>query len=113
MKFCSEVTCSECPWRKDVPTEKFPPERFELLANTVEGDDAIKPIFACHKSNDDEPCACVGYLMVEGLNRNIAVRLAAAKGKFIPRRLISLGPLFKSYDEMAHANGAKTSTAKP
>ena len=39
--------CAECPWRRDVPPGKFPPERFIALAHTAY--DLAGHVFACHQ----------------------------------------------------------------
>lgn len=94
--------CSECPWRKDVPVGRFPPERYVALKNTVE--QGLNNLFACHKTSDGEPSACVGFLLVDGPN-NWTARLAAITGEFDPRKLEAAGPLYDSFQEMALANG--------
>lgn len=104
MKFCGKTTCAECPWRKDVPTGRFPPERYINLADTCSDGDGLKPIFACHKTDDGKEQACVGYLLVEGYS-NIVVRLASSRNSFNPEELESLGPLYDSFEELAIANG--------
>jgi hypothetical protein len=105
-KFCGTTTCDECPWRKDVPPGRFPPERFERLRGTSEGADWFKPIFACHKSPEGQEFACVGYLMVCGWG-NLSVRMAASSGQFNPRTLVASAPLYETYEEMAIANGVE------
>jgi len=97
-------TCAECPWRTDVPTGRFPPERFERLHRTVQ--QGFNPIFACHKTSEGHETACVGYLMVEG-ERNFAVRFALIEKAYDPRKLKATGPLYESYREMAEANEAE------
>src|SRR5579883_1177505 len=82
--FALEVQCQECPWRKDVPVGKFPPERYVALRQTCE--QGFNSIFACHRSPDDAPQACVGFLLVDGSN-NWTARLAAIEGKFDPAKL--------------------------
>lgn len=100
--FRLKTTCAECPWRRDVPTGRFPPERFERLRTTCE--QAFGPYFSCHKSTNDAPAICVGYLLVDGQN-NFRVRLAQVRREFDPRGLRAEGPLYASYEEMAEANG--------
>ncbi len=102
--FKLERQCDECPYRRDVPTGRFPPERFEALASTSE--QGWNPLFACHKTAEDEPSACVGWLLVSGAE-NWSARLAALEGNFDPGRLEASGPLYGSFEEMAKANGAK------
>lgn len=109
-KFAVTKTCPECPWRKDVETGRFPPERFATLKRTCEQGFG-NPVFACHKSRMDDERACAGFLLVEGDN-NFAVRLAVLRGDFDPRRVEATGPLFKSYEAMAEANGLSRRRAK-
>ncbi len=94
--------CDECPWRKDVPAGKFPPERYAALEKTCE--QGFNPIFACHKTPDEAPQACVGFLMVDGV-MNFSVRVAALNGKFDVSKLEASGPLYESFADMARANG--------
>lgn len=104
--FTATTTCDECPWRTDVPPGRFPPERFKKLASSCEGGIG-KPMFACHKSPEDAPFACVGYLIVEGPEENLGVRLALIQHKYDPAKLVATGPLYESFDAMARANGVK------
>lgn len=98
-------TCDECPWRRDVPLGKFTPARYHALARTVK--QGFNPIFACHQTPDTEPQACVGYLLVDGVN-NFHVRLAIITKVVTPSKLEAAGPLYDSFEEMARANGAIT-----
>lgn len=99
--FAATVTCDECPWRRDVPPGRFPASRFRDLRGTVQ--QGFMPMFACHKTSDGQTSACVGYLMVEGL-QNFTVRLAVLNGRFNPDALRSAGPLYRSYAAMERAN---------
>lgn len=93
--------CTECPWRKDVPVGRFPPERYVALANTAT--DMASCVFACHKSPYGEEFACAGFLL-RGAQHNLTVRMARSKGCALT---VSDGghPLFKNYREVAVANG--------
>ncbi len=95
--------CAECPWRKDVPTGRFPPERYRALAHTAY--DIAEKVFACHKSTEEEPIACAGFVLRGGLH-NLSLRLAYARGS-ITRDSVTDGgyPLFGNYREVAAANG--------
>lgn len=95
--------CAECPWRKDVPPGRFPPERYVALRRTAQQGFG-NPIFACHKTSEGQDNACVGFLLVEG-DQNFQVRMAIIRGRLDPTRLKSPYPLFGSYAEMAAANG--------
>ena len=100
----AKVTCNECPWRRDVPVGRFPPERFEALARSV--DQGFAPVFACHKSPDAGEFACAGYLMRDGTS-NFRVRLALIDKQIDLTALVASGPLYGAFREMAKANGAR------
>lgn len=102
--------CAECPWRRDQPPGKSPPERYEALRDTSAtraGGSAPfgTPLFACHMSRDDR--ACAGWLAVEGAG-HVGVRLAVVAGRL---DAVALAPgadwpeLYCSYDDLAEANG--------
>jgi hypothetical protein len=101
-KFAVKRTCDECPWRKDVPTGRFPPERYRALAHSCE-QGFSRPVFACHKTEGREK-ACAGFLLVEGFN-NFIVRMAASAGRFDPNEITAAAPLYRSFRAMARANG--------
>lgn len=110
MSRCWQVNkqCDECPWRKDVPTGKFSEERFRDLRSSVE--QGFGKMFACHKSPEEDPRACVGYVMnqVGDSNpQNFNLRLALARGKIEPEKMTLTGPQYATYDEMADANKEK------
>mgnify|MGYP001332511143 FL=1 len=94
--------CSECPYRKDVPVGRFPPERFLALAVTVK--QGFGPIFACHKTTEGKDNACAGYLLTEG-TENFNVRIAVIRGAVDLKKVKSEYPLYESYAAMAIANG--------
>jgi hypothetical protein len=93
--------CNECPWRRDVETGHFPPERFEALATTAY--DRSMRLFQCHKTSDERPKVCAGFLL-RGAMHNISARLALARHDI---GSVEDGgyPLFDTYREMAVANG--------
>ncbi len=95
--------CAECPWRRDVPTGRFPPERYLALAGTAY--DMADRLFACHKSTEDDPIACAGFVL-RGGTHNLSLRLAYSRGD-IQRDSVTDGgyALFEDYREMAIANG--------
>jgi hypothetical protein len=93
--------CDECPWRRDVPTGKFKPQRFRDLAETAY--DMAGKIFACHKSPEGREFVCAGYLL-QASAHNLTLRMA--------RQSFDVGnpdkvPLFMTYRRMAIANGVK------
>lgn len=96
MKFAAKP-CAECPWRRDLPVGKFPPERYVALAPTAY--DLAQSVFACHMSKDGGEFACAGFLLSSG-GHNLSVRLA--RHGFDVR---SDFPLFQTYRELAIANG--------
>lgn len=97
--------CAECPWRKDVPTGKFSQERFEALkASTEQG---FAPMFACHKSSEEDKLACVGYVLnqvKEGNPQNFNLRIALSRGHINPEKMTLVGPQYETYEEMLEAN---------
>lgn len=101
--FGAKVTCDECPWRRDVPVGRFPPERYQSLRVTVQQGFG-RPLFACHKSTEGKDVACAGYLLSDDSRANFRVRLALIEGDFDPAAISARGPLFATYAEMEAAN---------
>lgn len=100
--------CKDCPWRKDVPTGKFSPERFRKLRGSVE--QGFAPMFACHNSTEENKKACVGYVVNQAFvsengPENFNLRLMLGRKEIDPERMTVVGPQFLSYDEMSRANG--------
>lgn len=91
--------CGECPWRKDVATGRFPVLKFQRLANTAW--DRSPVLFACHKTPDDKPIACTGFLL-RGADHNLSVRLHKVDVNSISDGGYSL---YEGYTQMAVANG--------
>lgn len=94
----AKIPCAECPWRRDVPPGKFPPERYVALAHTAY--DMAVTVFACHMSHDDHAFACAGFLLRAG-GHNLIVRLS--QQAFADLR--SPYPLYGDYRALAVANG--------
>lgn len=94
--------CEECPWRKDRPTGVFPAEAFRISANTAY--DASMSTFACHMSGSELPATCAGFLL-RNADNNIGVRFKLAHGDYDPDEVSSDVSLYRSYREMAEANG--------
>jgi hypothetical protein len=94
--------CSECPWRLDVETGVWPIEKFIELARTAY--DMSDHIFSCHKSADEAPTACAGFLE-RGGDHNKTVRLAYIFGKLKLADRSGGYNLYANYREMAIANG--------
>lgn len=100
--FCRKP-CSECPWRTDVPTGRFKPERYRNLARC--GEDLSGVLFACHKTMEGKEVACAGFLL-RGSTHNMAVRMAIIRGEYKLDDVSDAGyPLFENYRTMAAANG--------
>lgn len=96
--------CAECPWRRDVPVGRFPPERFRALAGTAY--DIAGTVFACHKTEGDKTMACAGFILQQGAH-NMALRMAIVRAAE-PFDVKSEGlPLFPNYRAMAIANGVR------
>lgn len=93
--------CQECPWRTDVEPGRFEVERFESLAKTAY--DMSMTLFQCHKTRDDRPLVCAGFLL-RGAYHNMTARLALSRGEL---GSVEDGgyPLFEDYRAMAIANG--------
>lgn len=101
--------CSQCPWRRDLPTGVFPAEAFRISANVAY--DMSTRVFACHMAGRDQPRTCAGFLL-RGAEHNLTVRLAYAQGRIDPRELSTGGlPLYGSYRAMAEANGVDPAEA--
>lgn len=95
--------CEQCPWRKDVPTGVFPVSAYQHSARTAY--DMSINTFACHMRTPDKPATCAGFLM-RGADHNLGVRLAILDKRYDPRTVSDGGyPLYRSYREMAIANG--------
>ncbi|WFU51161.1 DUF6283 family protein [Sinorhizobium terangae] len=94
--------CEECPWREDRRTGVFPAEAFRHSASTAY--DMAPNSFACQMSGKEKPATCAGFLL-RGAEHNLGVRLAIIAGRYDPRTVRSDVPLYKSYREMAEANG--------
>lgn len=105
--------CEQCPWRRDVRGGQFPADRYEKLANTSgeRGNEAAidAPLFACHKSSDDETMPCAGWLAAVGRD-SLRVRILALRGE-IPVEALDpredWPPLFESFDEMVAAQSGE------
>ncbi|WP_326646643.1 DUF6283 family protein [Streptosporangium sp. NBC_01755] len=90
--------CPACPWRRDAPTDVFPPEAFRHSARTTY--DLATSKFACHMSGRERPKTCAGFLL-RGASDNLAVRMSAADYSGVH----STVDLYDDYRQMAVANG--------
>lgn len=106
--------CDECPWRKDQPAGRFPPERYEALRPTSQTRASGTapygaPMFACHKTAEGKEIACAGWLAVEGAG-HLTVRVAVVQGA-LDQDALSIGEdwpeLHESFAELARVNGAE------
>lgn len=91
--------CRECPWRRDVKPGKFTDSRFRALASTAY--DLAVGIFTCHMSKETAPVACAGFILQQGAH-NLTLRLARQRFE-----VSTSVPLFRTYREMAIANGVR------
>lgn len=96
MKYAT-IPCAECPWRRDVPVGKFPPERYVALAPTAY--DMAGTVFACHMSREGGEFACAGFILQSSAH-NFACRMARQR-----LEVRSPYPLFDTYRQLAVANG--------
>jgi len=94
--------CTECPWRLDVATGRFPPERFVELAATAY--DMSMTQFACHKSPEGAEFGCAGFAL-RGAMHNLGARLAARAGRLEHEKISSGQALYDNFRAMAVANG--------
>lgn len=97
--------CSQCPWRSDIPVGVFPAEAFRLSAGTAY--DASNRTFCCHMSGIDGARTCAGFLLANADN-NVAVRISLMRGHIDMDEIDSPYPLYRSYREMAEANGVSS-----
>jgi hypothetical protein len=77
------LPCATCPWRVDQNASVIPRYNHKKacgLMNTVGDSDALREIMACHRSTEDEPRACNGYLAREGWS-NLNVRILLFRGQ--------------------------------
>jgi hypothetical protein len=99
-KAACAMPCATCPWRKDA-VGAFPAQAFRISAPTAY--DMARQTFACHSAGRDNPMDCAGFVL-HGSDHNLRARVNRARGLY---RGVSAGghALFKSYREMAVANG--------
>lgn len=94
--------CGNCPWRLDVEPGEFTVERYKALAATAYDQSFV--IFQCHKSTDEKPVACAGFLS-RGADHNLAVRLAYSSGRLEFKDRSGQMELHRDYRAMAVSNG--------
>lgn len=98
---CVAKPCRQCPWRKDA-VGVFPAEAFRHSAPTSY--DMADRTFGCHSSDHQNPKTCAGFLLSTGAGHNMRVRINRIK--FGKEQVSDSGlDLFKSYRDMAVANG--------
>lgn len=95
--------CQECPWRKDRPTKVFPAEAFRHSARTCY--DMAENAFACHMAGHERSQVCAGFLLSDSACHNMGLRIKSALGKFHPDDVRETAPTYRTYREMAEANG--------
>lgn len=99
--------CRDCPWRRDAPAGRFPPERYAALADTsgTPGREVglTAPVFACHLTQEGREKACAGWLAVAGVY-HLGIRYAIALRR-LPERVLTPAAdwpeLFTDYAEMS------------
>lgn len=94
--------CAECPWRLDSPVGAFPAEAYRISAPTAY--DGAMETFGCHMSGAEHLSTCAGFLLANSVN-SIGRRLAERVGKLDMGTVSTDTPLYRSYREMAVANG--------
>jgi hypothetical protein len=95
---CLSTPCPECPFRKG-NAGKFPAEAFRLSAHCA--DEGSMHRFSCHTAGIDDIKICAGFAL--RCHHNFGLRMDFITGR-IPE-LVDPGDLFKSYRDMAVANG--------
>ncbi len=105
----TKTPCSNCPWRRESDPDEWPRERWlNLVERTIDGLQAM----ACHKSPEDQPSPCAGFVAQVGAE-SIGLRLLAAKGSFLPDDYASGDPsLYANFGEMLRAKGIDPATLK-
>jgi hypothetical protein len=81
---------------------KFGPDRYIALATTAY--DISDRIFTCHKSSEDEPIVCAGFLE-RGADHNLSIRLSYIKGDLTFEDRSGGCELREDYRAVAIANG--------
>lgn len=94
--------CANCPWRLDAPVGEFQPDRYRKLASCAA--DMSSVLFTCHKSTDEAPVVCAGFLAA-GAQHNLAVRLAMIQGRLRGINRSGGVALHPSFRAMAIAQG--------
>jgi hypothetical protein len=106
---CRKKPCAECPWVKETEPGQFPRMNYERLRNTTgePGNEAPwdAPLFACHKSSEDNEMPCAGWLASVG-HYSLRVRIFTSEGA-IPPEAMTPGEdwpdLHETYEEMMEA----------
>ncbi|MDR8092944.1 hypothetical protein KPB05_36415 [Burkholderia gladioli] len=92
--------CSNCPWRIDSQPGEFGTDAYRRLAHTAY--DLAHRVFTCHKSKDENPLVCAGFLL-RGADHNLTVRINYAEARTL---VDDAGlELYPNYRAMAVANG--------
>lgn len=107
MEFKCKTPCKNCPYRKDAPLQLWSKDEFSDLIK--KDADYMGATYGCHKNNGS---VCVGWLMDQDKRNfpSIMLRLSLSKSHVTREYLDSLyckTELFKSIQEMAHANFPK------
>lgn len=94
--------CANCPWRLDVEPGEFPPDRYRALAACAR--DLSNVTFTCHKTTEQRPMACAGFLEA-GATHHLSVRIAYMSGQLEKLDRSGGYEFHPNFRAMAVANG--------
>lgn len=77
--------CASCPWRVGATSDRIPKFNEDRATCSLpqvasDGTDAFRPLMACHLSTEAANRPCVGYVVSEDGDANLAVRVAGITG---------------------------------
>lgn len=98
--------CANCPWRLEAEPGEFTAERYRALAASAY--DMSFMVFQCHKTSDEKPVVCAGFLS-RGADHNLAIRLAYSGGRLEPMDRSGGAELYPNFRALAVANGVDQS----
>jgi hypothetical protein len=86
----------------DSPIGAFPAEAYHHSAPTAY--DMAGETFACHMAGVPKTQTCAGFLLAQGVH-SLGARLMMARGELDLRNVRRTVPTYRTYREMAVANG--------